>query len=100
MRKDHGEVHPAEEPAQRAPGALPLDVRARGLDELAIGDARGADRLAGATAEAEIQVRGGGVGEADAPLRHGLDEEDAPARGIHLAAENGNGGAVRGSEAA
>ena len=100
VRKQHVEIHPAKESAEGAAGALSLDVGTRGFDQLAIGNRGGTHRLAGAAAEAEIEVRGGGVGEADAPLRHGLDEEDPAARRIHLGAENGKGRAIGEAEAA
>ena len=77
VRQQHVEVHPAKEPPEQSAGALALDVRARGLDELPIGHAGGTHGFAGAAAEAEVEMRGGGVGEGDAPLRHRLDEEDA-----------------------
>jgi hypothetical protein len=100
VRQQHAEVHPAEEAPQHAARALALDVGARGLDELAIGHARRAHGLAGAAAEAQVEMRRGGVRERDAALRHRLDQEDAPAGRIHLRAEQGEGRAVGEAEAA
>ena len=99
-REQQREVHPAEEPAQRAARPLALDLRARRLDELAVGHARGTHGLAGAAAEAEIQVRGGGVGQGDASLGQRLDQENAPARRVHLGAQLGERRAVGEAEPA
>ena len=68
-RQEHGKVHPAEEAAQWPPGTLPLDLRPGGLDELAIGDAGGTHRLAGATAETQVEVRYRGVAQLEPPFR-------------------------------
>jgi hypothetical protein len=73
-RQQQREVHPAEEPPQRAARPLALDLRARRLDELAVGHARGTHGLAGAAAETEIQMGGGGVGQGDASLGQRLDQ--------------------------
>ncbi len=99
-REEQREVHPAEEPAQGTAGALTLDLRARRLDELAVGYAGGTDRLASPTAETEIEVRGRRVGQRDAPLGQRLDQEDAPARGVHLGPQLGEGRAVGQAEPA
>src|SRR6185369_7950388 len=76
------------------PGALPLDLRARRLDELAIGYAGRADRLAGAAAETEVEMLHRRVGEADAAFGEGLDQEDAPPRRVHLRPQLGERRAI------
>src|SRR5215472_16101626 len=99
-RQEKREVHPAEEPAERAAGALLLHLGTGGLDKLPVGDARGAHRLAGATAEAEIEVRDGGVAQLEPAFCERLHDEDAAARRVHLGAEDREGGAVGEAEAA
>src|SRR5262249_37906148 len=64
------------------------------------GHARGAHRLAGAAAEAEIEMRDRGVAQLEPSLRERLHDEDAAARRVHLGAEDGERGAVREAEAA
>src|SRR6266850_8482498 len=54
--KEHTEIEPAEEAPRDTARALALDRRAPGLDELAVRHARWTDRLAGAAAEAEIEM--------------------------------------------
>src|SRR5215467_12431082 len=99
-RQEEREVHPAEEAAERAAGTLALHLGARGLDELAVGHAGGAHRLAGAAAEAEIEMGDRGVAQLEPALRERLHDKDAAARRVHLGAEDGEGGAVREAEAA
>ncbi len=100
VRQEQREVEPPEEAAQQPARALALDLAARRLDQLPVGHARRAHRLARAAAETEIQVRDRGVGQADAALGQRLDEHDAPARGIHLGTELGERRAVGQAEPA
>src|SRR5439155_18899782 len=93
-------VDPAEKAAQWPARPLALDVGARRFDELAVGHTRGADGLTGATAEAEVEVRDGRVGQGKASLGERLDEEDPASRRIHLGAEHVKGRAIGEAEAA
>src|SRR5262245_63853507 len=100
MRKQPREIQATKQPAHHTAGALALDLSACRLDQLAVGYARGAHRLARPAAEAEIQMLDRVVGQRESSFRERLDEEDAAARGIHLGAELGERGAVREAEPA
>ena len=86
--------------ALRGADAMALELVARGLEQLAEGHSRGTGRLAAATAEAEVEVRDGRVGQGKASLGERLDEEDPASRRIRLRAENGKGRAIGEAEAA
>ena len=94
------EVDPPEPPAEEPARPLPLDLGARGLDELAVRDAGRAGRLAGAAAQAEIEMGNRGVGQVDPALGERLDQHDAAARRVHLRPELGEGRAVGEAEPA
>src|SRR6266700_265394 len=98
--KEHVEIEPAEESPRDTARALALDLCATGLDELAVRHPRWADRLAGAAAEAEIEMRLGRLRQGDAPLGQRLDQHDAAARRVHLGAEDREGRAIGEAEPA
>ena len=90
-REEQPEVQPSDGSPHGAARALALDLRPRRLDEPAVGNAGRADGLARPTVEAERQMLDGRVREVDAPLRERLDEDDPPARRVHLGAQEGEG---------
>ncbi len=87
---DEGRQHPA------VPGsAVPLDLRARRLEQLAERHAGRTRRLAGATAEAEVEVPAERLGERDPSLGGRAHEiETAPWR-VHFLAEHTVGRTLR-----
>ena len=72
-----------------------LELTPGGLEELAERHAGGTGRLAGATAEAEIQVARHGGREPDPVLGRRAHEIDPAARRVHLLAEDAVGRALR-----
>ena len=72
----------AEEVLRGRTRVMFLDVVAGGFEQFAILDAARADGLAGAAAEAQIDVADGGVAEGETSILHGAHEMDATARRI------------------
>src|SRR5687768_6530300 len=95
------EDDPADEPLRGPARAGPLDLRAGALDELAELDAGRACRLAGAAVEAlvDVVVVSGAV-RVEPAVEHVLHQPDAPARRVHLDAEERVRRAGRQAEAA
>src|SRR5438067_203283 len=73
--------------AQRPGGPRTLDLPVRGLAQGAVRPAGRAQGLARAAVRAEREVLDVRVGQPDPRLRERLDQEDAPARRVHLRAE-------------
>src|SRR5439155_14665424 len=89
MREEPLERGRSDEALDRRSRTCDDDLRTRAFDELAVLDTRWARGLAGAA----VQALGNVILEsrrvrAEAVLPHSLHEPDAPARGVHLDAED------------
>lgn len=97
-----GQHSTQEEPLQpfaERSRAQPLDVCPADVEQARILDARGAGGLAGAAAQAAIEMDLGGAARL-VPFQEGLDEVDAPARSVQLVAQEPVGRAARRAETA
>lgn len=79
---------------------IPLDLRARSFDELAVFHSSGTRAFAGTAIEASIDVEHEGVAQLEAPFVHQDHLPNPPARGIGFQSPQAIGGAVVQTEAA
>ena len=86
-RRQHRDDRAPPPAFSERPSMVRLDPRSRPFDELAVGDAGGACRLAPTAAETEIEVTDGIVVEREAPLLQRTHQMDASARRIGLGTE-------------
>src|SRR5205807_5648900 len=98
--REHAEEEGLQQAPRQRPRAVPLDVGARGLEQRAERHAGRTRGLAGAAAEAEVEMVRVGIGDVETAFRHRAHQIDAAAGRVHFFAEHAVGGTGREADAA